>query len=192
MMALNQDKKLPDLLKAAVRSLFLPVLSHSSIPAPTVPRAMQLQLANLSELIALARAYVPRDSRDRDIDGSVEAESNTRLPQELAQIGRGWAALMSHDEVTEEDFKLVRRAAWDCIPPARRAVLEALMAGKKPYSIGLPKATISRALEDLQVVGLVIAKQGLVSAENDYELSELALNLLEQSGETVSGKELVA
>jgi hypothetical protein len=70
---------------------------------------------------------------EREIDGQAQAESNTRLPQELAQIGRGWAVLMNRSQVTEEDFRLIRRAAFDSIPPLRCAVLQALMNGEKPH-----------------------------------------------------------
>jgi hypothetical protein len=167
-------------LKQQLQEFLLPILSWPELKAPIFPRPLLVRLANLSEIVALARTYVPRNSHDREIDGSAEAESNTRLPQELIQIGRGWATLMNRAEVTEEDFALIRRAAWDTIPPTRRKVLEALRAKQSPYTLDLPKVMVKRALEELQVVGLVVRRtEGSFGDEEREELSAKALEALE-------------
>jgi hypothetical protein len=57
-------------------------------------------------------------------------------------------------EVTEDDFALVSRAAFDCIPEARMRVIRALRDGVSPYSTGLADALVYRTLEDLKALGL--------------------------------------
>lgn len=183
LMAMEKDRQVSEILKKQLQEFLLPILSWPELKAPTFPRPLLVRLAHLSELVALARTYVPRNGHDREIDGSAEAESNTRLPQELIQIGRGWATLMNRAEVNEEDFALIRRAAWDTIPPLRRKVLEALQAKQSPYTLSLPRVMVSRALEELQIVGLVIMQtKGAFGEEQRAELSAKALELLEASG----------
>ena len=163
----------------------LPILSPKQIEAPKFPADLLDRLANFSEVIALARGYVPRGSRDQEINGLPEVESNTRLPQELAQLGRGAAALMYHESVTEEDFELVMRAGWDTVPTVRRAILEALLAGRKPHTVGLPSSSVDRQLEDLVVIGLVkkdVLNFGGGMRESEYLLSDKAMEYLSLAG----------
>jgi hypothetical protein len=47
-------------LRAAVHSLMHPILSTPQT-TPTIPEAIELKIANLSELVALARTYIERD-----------------------------------------------------------------------------------------------------------------------------------
>jgi hypothetical protein len=116
---------------------------------------MSGRIAALGELAALARSHVERDRWNREIAGVPVSEGNTRLPQQLCQVARGSALLDGRDTVSDEDYSLVCRAALDSMPPARRAVLLALVSGESPYTLGLPPSTTHRALEDLQAVGVV-------------------------------------
>ncbi len=188
--AMKHDRQLAVDVKTAVHELILPILAHSSIPAPDFPEVLFTRLANIGEFVACARAYVPRDRTD-DIDGEAQVESNTRLPQELAQVGRGWAVLMNRSQVAEEDFKVIRRAAFDSIPPLRRDVLEAMMKGANPYSLGLPHSTVARTLGDLQASGLtrsVSSNQKGINGDAQHPrhlLTEKARSLLIAAGENV-------
>lgn len=142
-------------LRQAVHSLLLPILSHSQTP-PAIPLQIKTRIANLGEFIALSRSYIERDSNTRQAVGVPVAEGNTRLPQQICQIGRGLALLDGRAEANDDDYKLVCRAAFDSLPPARIAALKAILEGRSPFSIGLPKATISRALEDLELSGVLV------------------------------------
>jgi hypothetical protein len=175
--AMRQESSLAIQLRAAVRNLLLPILSQRTIAAPEITRAFEDSLAHLGELVALARAQVSRTRERHDIDSEPEPEGNTRLPQQLAQIGRGWALIEGSAEVTEAGMRIIRRAALDCIPPVRRAALQAFTAGRSPYSIGLPPVLISRGVEDLQAVGLVQKLQN-----GEAALSAIAIELLRGAG----------
>jgi hypothetical protein len=190
--AIKQDRRVMVDVRHAIHRLMLPVLSTTQVTAPAFPPDLLDRLANLSEFVVRAKAHVPRD-RDDAIDGEAQVESNTRLPQQLAQIGRGWAVLMNRPEVSVEDLKLVRRAAFDSIPPLRRDAIEALLRGVSPYSASrAPDATVARALGELKTIGLVEAPKGkrkdLLGTEQGYVLTENAKALLAAAGEEAESR----
>lgn len=186
--ALHQRKKDGVLveLRKAVHAFLLPILSWQELPDPTMTDALERRLGNLTELTCQMRAPVPRDDHQNEIIGIASPESNTRLPQEIAQIVRGWAVLMGRKEANEDDFALAKRACWDTMPPNRVLVLRALIAGIEPNAITeLPRTTVTRIIEDLCSIGLVDAEKipNEVTDDNkdayDYSLSASALDMLE-------------
>jgi hypothetical protein len=124
--AMRQRTEEAEQTKAAVHTLLSPLMEAKSISAPRMKEQDEIRLAHLGELIVLGRAYVSRERYTHDIEDAPDPEGNTRFPQQLAQIGRGWAALMGDDEVSEEGMKLIARVGFDCIPPRRGEVLKAL------------------------------------------------------------------
>jgi hypothetical protein len=148
--AMDHTLEITEELRCAVHRLMSPIISEKQV-APQLPDDVKMRVASLGEFIALARTYIERDGYSREADGVLVTEGNTRLPQQLCQIARGSALLAGHPEVNEEDYKLVRRVAFDSLPPARIAVLQAKLAGKSPFSLDLPKVTVDRAVEDLKL-----------------------------------------
>ena len=149
-------------LRTAVHSLLRPILVNPQTP-PQIPDSIKLKVANLGEFIALARTYVERDGYSREANGVPVTEGNTRLPQQLCQIARGSALLNGRTEVNEDDYQIVCRAGFDSLPAARIAVLKGILARKNPYSLGLPKVTIERAVEDLQLSGVMLTEKTVLS-----------------------------
>jgi hypothetical protein len=171
--ALRQQSSVAIQLRAAVRNLLLPIFSQKAISAPEIAPAFESCVAHMGEFVALARALVSRTREKHELDSQPAPEGNTRLPQELAQIGRGWAVVEGSPEVTEAGMQLIRRAAFDCIPPARCVALQAFISGRSPYSADVPRVLVSRALEDLEMVGLAQKPQN-----GHARLSPLAIKLL--------------
>jgi hypothetical protein len=198
--AMEHTNAIEDELREAVHSVLLPILSNPQT-APFIPSEIKLGNANLGEFMALSRSYVERDRNTREAVGFPVTEGNTRLPQQLCQLARGLALLEGHSEVNEEDYKLVCRAAFDSLPPARMVTLKAILEGKSPFTIGLPKATVSRTLEDLELSG-VLVKSSIAGQAADSDclraLSETARNLAtgagllkpEPAGEVSNGESL--
>jgi hypothetical protein len=173
--AMNQDRDAAKKeLKQAVRSLFN-VLRKVK---PEIPPPLQVQIAALAELAVRARTHVSRNaySSSKEIVNVPEAESPTRLGQQLAQLAKGSAFLVNRPEVNDTDLKLVRRAALDCIPPNRRRIFEALMEGKDIATLGLPLSTRNYAEEELKALGLLRER-----SLGRKVLSEPALELLRQA-----------
>lgn len=184
--AMRQQSSVATQLRAAVRDLLWPILSQKAVPAPDIDPLFEDSVAHLGELVALARAQVSRTREQHELEAEPSPEGNTRLPQQLAQIGRGWAVVERSPRVTGAGMRLIRRAAFDCIPPARCAALQAFITGRSPYSAELPPVLVNRALEDLELVGLVEKPKN-----GDAGLSPRAVELLRGSGVTFpqSGRE---
>ena len=150
MKALQQTTHVKLELVGAVSALLAHIFEQETVPPPAFPLPYLQRLAALGEFITPARANVPRDSHDHKIVDVPIIEGNTRCPQQLAQLARGWAVVMGRKEVTEEDLALSVRAAFDSIPPLRAAVVKALIAGKNAYAVDQPHTVTGRALEDLE------------------------------------------
>jgi hypothetical protein len=153
--AMKQTDRAHKELKVAVRTLLCPILSNPQT-APTISSEIEQKIASLGELIALARTAVLRDRYKREPTGEVITEGNTRLPQQLCQIARGSALLDGRGQVSEYDYGIAYRAAFDSLLPIRRAVLEATWHGRSPHSLGLPKVSIDRTIEDLQIADVLM------------------------------------
>jgi len=164
-------------LREAVHELLEPVLRGNAIANPGLSHQLRRGIAAIAELTVRARTYQPKDGPSgKDILFPTDPESPTRLSQQLRQLAGGNALLEGRSEITEEDFRLVRRVAFDCIPAPRREVLEALIQ-KRPVNLPHPSSFVARG--DLVCLGLL--------NEGDYNLSELALTLLSEAGIQVEG-----
>jgi hypothetical protein len=161
-------------LRSIVHQFLSPILSEKTFRSPQIEEEDLRRVANLGEFVVLARAPTKRERATHNLEDMPNPEGNTRFPQQLAQIGRGWAALMGSEVVTEDGMRLIFRVAFDSIPPRRCEVLRALMQGKNPYALDLPNSVVERAIEDLQAVGLVTKPKGKSKAI----LSDPAVQLL--------------
>jgi len=174
--AMEHTYELSTKLRDAVHDMLRPILDPTQAAVvPSLGAEMPTRIAALSELAARGRSYVERDRSNREIVGVPVTEGNTRLPQQLSQIARGSALLDGRSTVDESDFRLVLRAAFDSMPPARRIVLVALIRGESPYALGVPPSTAHRALDDLQAVGVLsgvsaeMKNAGKITLTNDVE-----------------------
>jgi hypothetical protein len=166
--AMNQNREVAKRdLKEAVNQLF----KHLGTYEPTVPAEMQRMIGALSEFTVRARTYVHRTG-NKEVTDQPQPESPTRLAQQLVQLAKGSALLAGRSEATEEDYQLVKRAAFDSIPAIRRKVIDALMSKRQKHSdFGLAKSTLSYVVEELEMLGIVANRK----------LSPEALNLLREA-----------
>jgi hypothetical protein len=153
--ALSHRKTLLPCLREAVSDLFSTLPKKEECVPPSMPPAMSERIVAATELVCLARTYVQREHGSREMVCEPCPEGNTRLPQQVAQLGRGWALLNGRSTLGEEEFQLVHRACLDSIPPDRRQVLAAIENGASPYGLHLPNGSVSRAVEDLKSVGVL-------------------------------------
>ena len=65
--AMSHRRELLPEFRQIVRPLLLPILERDSIPAPHIPDDLQVRIGSVSEIAALARAYVHRDSQSREM-----------------------------------------------------------------------------------------------------------------------------
>jgi hypothetical protein len=164
----QQTEQAKDDLKQAIHSL----IENLAAIEPQLSTAIKHRIAALTEITVRGRTHVPRFGRTKEIIYEPEPESATRLAQQLAQLSKGSALISGREVVSDEDYQLVRRVALDCIPPVRRKILETLISGGNTKDTRIPASTLSYAVEDLEMQGLL----------EDRRLSSSAVELLKQSG----------
>ena len=152
-------------------------LKTSGSTAPTLPDALLSKLAAIGDLVTRGRSPVHRDY-NRQFDYTPEPEAPTRFPKVLLSLAQGIAIAHDRPEVTEHELRLVTRVALDCLPPIRRCIVVAL-AAKQDASIDellesashrCSVATIRRAVEDLEALGVVHRVADSSSTEQRFAL----------------------
>jgi hypothetical protein len=119
------------------------------------------RILDVADIVTLARTGVETDYKGDVIDAHAP-EMPTRFAKQLVQIMRGALAL---DMTRWEALGLVVRCARDSIPQLRLAVLDDLKeygaseAGEIRKRLQKPRRTISRILEALHALGLVICTE---------------------------------
>jgi hypothetical protein len=176
--AMNQDNKQA---KQDIRVAVHHLLTTLPQVQPTLADDLQMKIGALTEVTVRGRTHVPRSGYDKHIIYVPEAESSTRLAQQLAQLAKGSALLGQRNEVDESDLRLVRRAAFDCIPPLRKVLLEAAMYRRNLKTLTIPRSTLHYVMEDMELQGLL---------EGD-RLTDLAAEMLALAGFTL-GEEVAA
>jgi hypothetical protein len=171
-MAQRQD---PDLMRTALRDAMVRLFDAAADMPKQVEmdEAMIDAITALAELVAIARHPVVYAPGTREIisGGANEAESATRLAQQLNALARGHAAIMGRSVVTADDLPIVQRVALDTMPPRHRDVLMARLHHTR--------APITSATTSYDVRALV--HLGLLDSDG-AALSEWAMNFAEQGG----------
>lgn len=144
---------------------------------PTLVPAHQETVVAVAELVTRARSAVERDPRSRELAYTPVPEMPPRFSRQLASLASGIALVSGHTEVTDDDVRRVARVGLDGIPPARRACLEHLAAGRgwtvtSDVAAALRCSTTHarRTLEDLEVLDLVRRKSNKVSQIDRWSL----------------------
>lgn len=123
--------------KAAMKRAVHGLLSAmKTAPKPGIDTATKRSLPALAEIIAVGRTPVDRLKQDGEVIFDPNPESNTRLPQQLAQIARGSARLEGRDTVNDADIVVAQRVAFDTLLPVRRAVLQTVARSQRVFGSG--------------------------------------------------------
>jgi hypothetical protein len=153
--AIDQQGKEEE-LRQEIRDAVHGVFDLAAKVPPLLPTAMKERLAALSEIVAIARTHVYRNSYgSREIEYVPEPEANTRIAKGLAGIAKGVAALNGRGEVAEEDLQDAMRVGLDSIPEYRRALLVGFAQGHELDAIAIPRTLRDRELENLAELGLL-------------------------------------
>jgi hypothetical protein len=137
---------------------------------PTVTDAMKDKIIDLADLLSTCRTYVYRDQKG-DLPCLPQAELATRVAKQLIRVGKSVAIVRGREQVTDEEFKIMKRIALDSLPANRREILNLLWQHgeiEKPVEVfsqtisRLSKTTLRREIENLAELGAVlrIKKEG--------------------------------
>ncbi|MGH8064808.1 MAG: hypothetical protein ACRERE_06115 [Candidatus Entotheonellia bacterium] len=137
---------------------------------PEVPIGALDRLVNLANFVTRCRSGVVRDRYRRELEYVPEPEMPARFVKQLFELLRGVALVLGHKEATAEDMDRVARVALDSIPAVRRVVLRAvatmstvddtLKTTTISQAVQYASATVRRALEDLQALGILEVVKG--------------------------------
>lgn len=155
------------------------------VDSDTAPRELTYEevghLVDLAVFVVQARTAVERDGYDREVLVMPSAEAPGRLVHALGSLLSG-AEAIGADQATA--WRIVSKAAWDCLPDMRRTLLRYLLdrpnarIADASTATGIPRTTAERTLEDLVLLGLVEQHK---EADHDtaarrYDLTETARN----------------
>lgn len=145
----NEDEdavKLASLVGAFFEKLGIP---ESSLITPEE----QSWLASVATVVARARSGVDRNNQTRNLESVHHPESPARLASQLTMLLSG---LKTIGVKAPYRYRLVRKVAFDCVPPARAKVLHSLATADRPLLIKqiaereqVTDTTKRRAVEDL-------------------------------------------
>lgn len=143
------------------------------LAAPRVGRDLIRVVAAIADVTTRARSPVERDRYRREIEHVPEPESPARLARQLHALLQGITLVRGREEATNDDIRLVARVARDCIPAVRWTVIQTLCDASPDFAetpwkttTAIAQAaqqaseTVRRALEELQVLGLVACEKG--------------------------------
>ena len=149
---------------------------------PKVPHELRDQLAELADVVTRCRSGVIRDGYRRELDYAPEPEMPARLAKQLFELLRGVALVMGHKEATTTHLDRIKRVALGCISAVRRTVLravarmatvdETLTTTKVAQGVQYSTATVRRALEDLQALGVLSVTKGGQGVPNRWAVRD--------------------
>ncbi|MBV9469104.1 MAG: hypothetical protein JOZ57_07645, partial [Abitibacteriaceae bacterium] len=162
-------------LAEAVASLFNGIeWSHE---VHTLDSQERRKLADLASLAARCRSAVERDSYTRDITNIPDAETPTRIAQQLSKL---FVGILIIGVPKSSAWQVLLKIAQDSMPKARLRVFRHLAQYAEPCTtsavaaaLNIPLMNASRALEELNVHG-VVSHQKPSKSENHWQLTTWA------------------
>jgi len=168
---IGQESELRKYLPALVKTICEEAVEWSTTQGmPTITEPFQWRLSALASITVKARSHIARNNYSKDIEYSPEPEAPARLAKQLASLAQGLASLRRSNEVSDCDFQIVKRVAFDCMPIIRAKALQAIINGGQigaavlARQVGVSEATAKRAMEDMRSLSLLddsIDPQGL-------------------------------
>jgi len=135
---------------------------------PTIPEDIQRRIIYLAMFGARMRGSVTRDTYRNDIITSrPSAEVGSRLGIQLAKLGKALAMVEGKSEVTLAEYQILKKVMLDTIPQRTEDMLRHMLrtcptldatmtAHDLAATSRYPVATVSRILQDLNVLDIVV------------------------------------
>lgn len=192
----NKTTGIRSVLQADVKAFI------NSIPKDSIPQieeAMEEKILDLSDLLSTCRTYVYRERNDEMMFLPLP-ELASRVAKQLLRVGQSVALVRGKQEVTDDEFQIMKRIALDSLPSNRRRLLKALWdlrAKDRTLDViekktGLAKTTTKRVLDDFRVLKVVKRKKKKVTVKiadkttkttRDYfQLTETFMNYCKNIG----------
>jgi hemoglobin-like flavoprotein len=160
----DHEKKMRQEIRDSVREYINRSLKGTVLPV--IGPELKDRIIWLGKFGARMRGTVSRDSYRNDIMTSrPTAEVGSRLGIQLAKLCRSLAMLHKREEVTDEDYTIVKKVMLDTVMQRTEDVLRTLhlQHERGPITTGdlakltrYPVATVLRLLQDLHVLDIVV------------------------------------
>lgn len=133
---------------------------------PVISSGLRTRIIALARFGARMRGTVTRDTYRNDIITSrPSAEVGSRLGKQLAKLAQALAVVHGRREVSDDDYRLVKKVMLDTIPQRTEDLLRQILltcprendtitAGEIAHRTRYPQATVGRILQDLTVLDI--------------------------------------
>lgn len=165
---INQEAEMNDEFQDAVTNFMDRRVKLDKIP--TIPRDVERRIVALAMFGARMRGSVTRDSYRNDIMTSrPSAEIGSRLGIQLAKLAKALAMISGKDTVGADEYRLLKKVVLDTIPQRNEDIVRTFVKlTSRPNSsvttaviaqtTRYPVATVSRLLQDMNVLDIVTRK----------------------------------
>jgi len=154
---------------------FLDSLSNRNI-ITEFTREQKENIIKLANFVAKSRSQVMRDGYKREVNYIFDEEMPTRIAGQLIQLLKG---LILIEDNREENNRILRKVALDCIPERRRKILNLFLTEKKGFTLShlsrltkYPETTLRRVLEDLEISGFLEKEHKGVGITDEWFMKE--------------------
>lgn len=146
---------------------------------PLLDDPMAIKIGELAELATWARTPVTRFGTAREIRRIPQREGSARLFEQLLHLGESLALVRDKQEVTEYEYNLLYKIAFNSVPPERIKIIEFLLnsaeaAKKEDFleaefwvetpeigdRLNFPTSTARIILDDLLLLGILERQAG--------------------------------
>lgn len=139
------------------------MLAGAKSDPPECPTNVKKLLVDLAHLLAVGRTDVPRNGYTKEILGMPSPEAGTRIVKQLLRLGQGVAMLNGRTMLGKSEIQIMQKVVADSLPSKRSAILNRLCAVRQKSTtietlsreLKLPKSTLTYALQDLELLGVV-------------------------------------
>jgi hypothetical protein len=148
------------------------------------------RLIDLAMLACRARSPVERDPIERFVTRAPQPEAPARLAGVLRRLRVGLCKIGVSETVA---WRLIAKVAFDSIPSPRRELIEVLARKPKDVEVATlaaevrcSKTAVRRALEDLELHGLVASVPGVTGGSHCWSLTQWTQQRLSALGNCLS------
>lgn len=162
---INKETAMHHELQDVVRAFLSDRAAHRKLPP--LSDSITARIVQLGMFGARMRGTVSRDTYHNDIITSrPSAEIGSRLGIQLAKLGQSLAIVYDHARVGEPEYNILKKVMLDTVPQRTEDIIRFIIKDdptlQKPISTAdlahisrYPQATVSRLLQDLNVLDIV-------------------------------------
>lgn len=187
---INSEAKMNDEFQDVVSAFLDRTVNLTYVPS--IPDAIEKQIIALAMFGARLRGSVSRDAyRNEIMTSRPSAEIGSRLGIQLAKLAKSLAMVQNRKTVNADDVRLLKKVVLDTIPQRNEdlfrhmlrlcvtpqsTVTTATLSAATRY----PMATVSRLLQDMDVLDIVVKKGNYM--KHEWAISKYIRGCVETAG----------